>query len=466
MMKNFTRKSNRTLQGVAILWLLFATIAVGCNGSKALAKRAVKLEEAGQFEAAANTFYTAVLKDRMNPDATAGLQRTGQWVLEDRLQTFQVAVTTRNRAQAVEAYEAADAYFEKIKRAGVSLDFPEPYRQQFAQVRDAHVNDLYNEGLGHLETERFEDALTAFEEVIRLSPGFEDAERLADAAYCEPRYRQGSAAYEDGRFRSALEAMDEVLARDAAFKDAADLKADALKDGLYTIAMIAFVNGSSRPNMENKFRSFVQQELAKSQDPFLKIVDRENQELILQEQQMALSGVLDESSAIEVGGLLGAKSILKGTVVSCETTTTELTRRRKAGFESYQVEKVNDEGKKYYETQYRNTEYMEFEQSRWVEVQFNLVLISLETGETLASEMIEARQDDLVRYIKYNGNARNLYPSSPSGNVVRSGKSELQSLLTARKALKQESAMVNDAVQEAATRIRQSIENQLLTLVP
>ncbi len=446
--------------------LVAAFVFSGCNGSKALAKRAAKLEVAGQYEAAANTFYTAVLKDRMNADATAGLQRTGQQVLEDRLREFNTAIATRDRAAAVASYERADAYFNKIKGAGVNLDFPETARMEFARVRDAHVSDLYNAGLQAMETDRFDEALNSFEEVMRLSPGYEDAAQLADVSYCEPRYRNARSAYDAGQFRTALAALDEIMGRDAGFKDASDLRNNTLRDGMYTVAMINFVNGSSRPNLENKFRSYVQQELAGSSDPFLKVVDRENQQLILQEQQMALSGVLDESSAIEVGGLLGAKALLKGTVVSCEVITSDLTRRRKQGFESYKVEKVNSEGKKYYETLYRGVEYMEFEQSRSLEVQFNLVLISLETGETLASEIIPAREDDLVRYIKYSGDARNLYPSSPGGSVVRSGQSELRALLSARQALTQESVMVNNAVQASARGIRKALETQLQTLVP
>jgi hypothetical protein len=80
--------------------------------------------------------------------------------------------------------------------------------------------------------------------------------------------------------------------------------------------------------------------------------------------------------------------------------------------------------------------------------------------------MVTAREDDLVRYIKYSGNARNLYPSSMSGSVVRSGRSEIQGLLNARQALNQESSMVNDAVAQAATGIRKAVESELLNLVP
>ena len=102
--------------------------------------------------------------------------------------------------------------------------------------------------------------------------------------------------------------------------------------------------------METKLRSFVQQSVAESNDPFLLLVDRENQDLILQEQQLALSGVLDGNTSVEVGGMLGARAILKGTVVSCDVRTSSLQKFDRQGFESYRVEKVNEEGKKVYDT--------------------------------------------------------------------------------------------------------------------
>ena len=244
------------------------------------------------------------------------------------------------------------------------------------------------------------------------------------------------------------------------------MKQEALDLGRFTVAVIGFQNGSDRPNLENKFRTYVMQEMANSSDPFLKVVDRENQQMILQEQQLALSGMLDENTAVEVGGLLGAKALLKGTVVSYEASQTELRRYTRQGFESYQVEKVNSEGKKYYDTQYRSVTYMEFEQSRSVSVTFNLSLISLATGETLASEMITRSDDDAVRFVKYNGNRSRLYPANMSGSVNKSGKQQLQSLMGARQELTAESTLLNNAVKASATGIREALERNLLVLVP
>ena len=44
--------------------------------------------------------------------------------------------------------------------------------------------------------------------------------------------------------------------------------------------------------------------------------------------------------------MVGAKAILKGTIVSCDVRTSSLQKFDRQGFESYKVEKVNEEGKK------------------------------------------------------------------------------------------------------------------------
>lgn len=447
---------------VAFAALLF----VGCNGPKALVKKGLELENAGQIEQAANLYYAAVMKDRSHVDALASLQRAGQGVLNMRLDDFQSAVALNDRAEAVRTYEAAVAYFDKIGSVNVRLDFPERHKMAFNQVKSAHMDDLYEAGMEDLATERFNDALSKFEEIVRLDPSFRDADLQADIAYCEPRYRSGKTALSVGKYRSAYRDFDEVIGRKLDFKDAAALKDEALSQGLYTIAVIGFQNGSDRPNLENKFRTYVMQEVANSTDPFLKVVDRENQQMILQEQQLALSGMLDENTAIEVGGLLGAKALMKGTVVSYEASQTELRRNTRQGFESYRVEKVNAEGKKYYDTQYRAVTYMEFEQSREVSVTFNLALISLATGETLASEMITRSRSDAIRFAKYTGNRNNLFPANMSGTVNRSGQRELQGLLASRQELIAESSLLNEAVQESAKGIREALERNLLEIVP
>ena len=451
-----------------LFWIALSAmvLASGCSGSKAYTKRGLKMEEVGMMPQAASFYYTAVQKKPTNTDALAGLQRAGQWVLNDHLRQFDEARMSNDRARAVAAFEAAEAYNARVAKLGIRLLFMESARQAYELVKDAHMDELYQAGLTALETEDFEEAATQFEEVVRLDPEYEDAAHLADVAFCEPRYREGTSAMDRSHWRTALNALEAVIKRDAEFKDASELKTTVLEKGRFAIALVDFENGSNRAGMETKLRSFVQQSVAESTDPFLLLVDRENQDLILQEQQLALSGVLDGNTTVEVGGMLGARAILKGTVVSCDVRTSSLQKFDRQGFESYRVEKVNEEGKKVYDTRYRNVTYQEYRRTRAVDVTIQVQLISLETGKTELSEILTRSSRDQVEYVRYSGNARNLYPSNASGNVSRAGRSALAKKMKARTELNSESSMVDALVVDCSNGIRSLVETELKRLVP
>jgi squalene cyclase len=110
--------------------------------------------------------------------------------------------------------------------------------------------------------------------------------------------------------------------------------------------------------------------------------------------------------------------------------------------------------------------YREYSRSRSVEITFQVILISLETGRTELSEMVTKGSSDEVRYIRYDGNRNNLYPASSTGTVKRTGKSQLKRLMNANQELAAESVMVNNAVAETARGIRVLIESELKRLIP
>ena len=212
--------------------------------------------------------------------------------------------------------------------------------------------------------------------------------------HTEAKYDLGNNAFDQGHFRTAYESFNNVKQR-RNFEDAGARKQEALDAGRYTIALMKFDNGSSRRNVHTKLSSYVEQKLMNSQDPFLTVVDRESLELILQEQHLELSG-LTSGTELEIGSLLGAKAILKGTVVDCNYNQTSMHHQNKQGYERYRVEAINSEGKKYYETKYRQVWYAEYNQSSTVTVTFNLKLISMETGTVLKSETVSATNSDNI----------------------------------------------------------------------
>ncbi len=451
-------------------WTIVLTTSVliamsSCSGSKAFVKRGMKMEEVGMMQQAANFYYTAVTKDAYNADALAGLQRAGQWVLNDHLARFDEARLAGNRGTAVSAFERAKAYQNKVERLGIGLLILSETEAAYNRVKNDHLEEVYEEAVAHLENEAFSESLRDFDEVLRLDPKYKDAQSLADIAYCEPLYRNGLKALEREHWRSAYNDFNACVGRDTNFKDAKVLREECLEKGQFAIALVNFENGSNRQGMETKLKSYVQQALGESQDPFLHLVDRENQELILQEQQLALSGVIDANSSVEVGGLMGAKAILKGTVVSCDVNTSSRQRTDMQGFESYKVAKVNEDGKKVYETKYRPVIYQKYQQTRTVKVTVQLSLISLETGKTEMTEIIKREQNDLTEYARYGGDNNNIYPARSNGSLWRLGRRDLLEQLQADNNLRSEASMVDAAISEIANASRSRVEAEAKRMV-
>lgn len=431
-----------------------------CKGAKSYVKRGAKMEAAGMIDQAADFYCTALKKKPANLDALSGLNRTGQIILSRHLALFDEATLRSDKESAIRNFKNAESFYDKVNAFGVTLNFPDSKRAQYESVKNDHVQELYTIATSHLEKLEYNQALKLLEEITSLVPGFKDAASLADFAFCTPTYDLAMTAMDDKLFRSAYETFSDVVNRDETFKDASERRDEVLELGRFTIALMSFKNGSNRRNISTKLSSYVEQNLMGSNDPFLVVVDRESIELILQEQQLELSG-LTSGAELEIGSLLGVKAILKGTVTGCTVSTTPLRHDNKRGYEKYRVETIDSEGKKHYETKYRSVGYSEFYQSSEVAMSFTLKLVSMETGAILTSKTIESYSSDDVRYLKYGGNARMLYPAKSNGSVNASsrGHNMLIGLLGEREDLKNDNIMVDDVTKDLAVKVQREIES-------
>ena len=455
-------KMKKIISIITVL-LVGITLSLGlysCNGAKAYTKKGAKMEAAGMIDQAADYYFTALQKKPGHLDAMTGLKRTGQIVLSRHLVAFDEALTRNDTESAIAAFQKADEYNKKAAAFGVVLAFPEAKRVLFDNVKNAHVEELYTVATEHLEWKRYGEALGLFEEIISLVPNYKDTEKLADYSFCKPAYDLGIQAMDDNLFRTAYESFDDAFNRDASFEDVSDRRDEALNAGRYTIALMKFKNGSNRRNVNTKLSSYVEEALMGSDDPFLMVVDRESLELILQEQQLELSG-LTSGAELEIGSILGAKAILKGTVVDCSVSTTPMRHDNKRGYEKYRIETVDAEGKKHYETKYRSVGYTEYYQSAEASMSFTLKLISMETGAILSSETVNSSNSDHVRYIKYGGQSRYLYPARSNGsvNTSLSAHNQLMSLIGERRDIKDDNAMVDDITKVIASKVLSEIES-------
>lgn len=449
-----------TLLVVAVL-LLFG----GCTGSKSLSKKATKLEEAGLYSDAALFYYNSLLKNRNNIDARIGLSKTGQRVLNDKIDDFTKARAMGENKEAVYTFLDAMAFHDKVERLGIDLEYPNYLNDDFEAEKLKYVKGLYEESNELMASKKFEQANTSLKEIERLMPGYKDVAQLKNTAVNEPIYLEAIKHFDAGRYRLAYYELDEIYHNDPNYKDVAILRDECLDLGKFPVAIGEFDNTSGKRGTEKRLKAFIITELSSLNDPFLRIVERDNLDLVLEEQRMNLTGIVDESTAVEVGNILGAKAIITGTLISYSERPGKLRVSEKKGYEAYRVKLYNkEEDRNYYQTRYKPVSYKEYYNANEVSMAFQYKAISLETGEVLFSNISEKKMTDDVYYASYDGEATNLYPANKDGVVTgRSDKNRLLGLLRADRSLSSIEELANQAYSAVASDLSSELNRLMHT---
>ncbi|MCC6541720.1 MAG: hypothetical protein IT225_05835 [Flavobacteriales bacterium] len=452
--------------------LAFGAVALllgACSGSKAFSKRGDKLDQAGLYAEAAEMYLQAAQRNAKNVDAKIGLKKTGQMLLNDKLSAFfkQMAMGDK-RADAVAAYLDAKAYVDRVAYTGVVLEIPDHYRTDFEKVKAEHLVDLYTEGQALYEKEDFAAAEKVFAKITKLEPGYKDAKSLQDVAYLEPLYRTGRNELESGNYRKAYAALTRVMDKNSAYKDSNTLRQEALTKGQFNMAVMPFTTDRAQSALAGKVQAHAITALIEVKDPFLKVVDRENLDRILEEQRLSLSGVVDEQTAVRVGNLMGAQAVLMGDVVGFQEVPGQLRRSTKEGYEAYKVQQLNKEtGEKYFVTRYKPVYYTEYYQENKVVLSLNYRVVSLETGEVLLSKVVEKLAEDHAYYASYDGNKDQLLPKL-NGNVdLRdNARREMRSLLNAPREVKPVATLLNEVLRSSSSSMASAVRDEVTAKLP
>lgn len=442
-------------------------LAVGCATSKSFYKKGQKLQAAGLVQEAANNYYVALQKNRNNVDAQIGLKGAGQAVLNNFLQEFALSKGSGDKKTAISAWAIAMDYHKKVEKVGVNLEIPDFYKQDYNLIKSAYLDELYEEGLVLMDEEKYQEAEAKFAEISKLDPEFEDAQDLMDIAYVQPLYEAGVTAFEAGKYREAYNKFAKIEKRQNDYKETAVLKKSALELGTFTIALLPFENSTPHDNLDTKISAYSLEALTSVKDPFLKIVDRDHMELILEEQKLGLTGVIDENSAVTVGELIGAQAIITGTVLGFEKQIGRPQSTTREAYEQYKVKRLDKETNKYYyETKYKKTDYKEFSNANKVNVSFQLKVISLKTGEVMLSKIIDREASDQVNYGEYGGDLSLLYPATMRGvNTSSSAKRQLTNLINANRQLRSPDELTNDVFKDISKLMKSDIESLMQQVV-
>jgi tetratricopeptide (TPR) repeat protein len=445
--------------------LFLASILVlltqACVTSRSLSKKGAKLEEAGQYVAAADMYYQSIKKNSRNVNALVGMKRTGQRVLNEFLQKFSKHALMEDYKSATYDYLDALDYQQKIRRVNVDLKIDPKYEAKFEEVKLAYISSVYEQGLKFIAIEEFGKAEKNFNEVYKFDQNYKDVAELRNIAFLEPIYRKAERLKDEKEYRAAYNIYVKILDRVGNYKETKEHKAYVLKKGQIPITLSSVKSGRYH-SYAKSFKQYVLSAIMRINDPFIRIVDRDDIDKVLQEQELALSGRVNENQQVDVGEIAGAKYAVVFDVPSYSVEERPLRKQKKPAFESY-VEKYYDEesGKAKYRTLYRKKTYTVYSAYRKVSMSASYKIISLSTGDVLGTDIITKAFESEVLYATYSGKKSRLYPSN-EGHVStsRAEYNRLQQLFRGNRNLASREVLTSEIYKEASDVVAKKIVNK------
>ena len=354
------------------LVILFMFVSLTGYAQKKLLRQASELEISEQHVLASEKYREVLYKNARNMEALAGLKRTSQKVVDDKLSAYFINRNSGETEAAVRTFDDILHYREELKYFNVSINIPSYYytdyeedKKQLANHQEAKKDEILDE--------QYLEAVSLFEQAKWI-----DAWKIFSA------------------IRSYKEASSYLI----------KIESKAIRISIAE-------NNKNRLSSEDVMRSKLQSEIFKLNNPLIRIISRDNLDQVIEEQKLGLSGLFDEQTVAELGKLLGVDMMLLTRVLNVYVEEPVISTQNKTAYIS-SSQQVYDPV-----TQTTNSKldyfpvtYQEHITQGRSEISFQYQLINVTTAEVLTAEVINESEAINFTSGTYNGDPNTLYPSN------------------------------------------------------
>lgn len=398
------------MKQILLLLLPCMIFLLSCAGKRNYNK-AQKLDEAGLYADAAELYCKSLKANKNNIDARLGLQRTGQMVLEDKVEVFRAQYNKGTAKDAVYAYREAESYYKRLSGIGVKLILPEEQKEYYLEVKDQYLDMLYRQASKALALDEFGGAEARFKEIITIDKNFKDAQTQWITAKYEPIYRRGSQLMGAEAFRSAYDDFNSINRATKGYKNSIELQAGCLDSATVSIVVLPFAyQYRAYRAFASSAKDRVVNSLSRIQSPFYKLISDEAVSSI-----PTLSEAKDPAKVVKYAKredvYFEAKTILSARINQYVRRQGQLNKKEKRGYLKRTVEVVNAETKvKEQKVKYVKVRYWEYKMKNSVILSLSYELDRIDKDEIAVSDNFFGEEKSEVHYAQFEGDYKQLVP--------------------------------------------------------
>jgi hypothetical protein len=411
-------------------------------------------EEAGMHEEAMRRYKDLYQSKPQRPEAHIKLRNTAQYILDRYYADARMLSGQGKYDRALEMLDEARSF--SMQNQWLDLNEPMSSETLKAEIHQALADQYYREAEQALKEERWEKAKDLIAKSRRYNRDREELEYLDLMVRILPEFRRGMKAKELGLYQEAYYYFEKVANIDADFSNVLQHMQECLDKSSFTVTYVHYTANGKNSGRDKAIITTVKQEVLALDNPFIRLVARDDIDVLIEEQLNSMSGVFDEEAAVEAGKLLGAEYVVVGEVLNTDLRLSP-------------VKSVQHKGWAGPTTQARKVEYTERRRDLTHIVSFRYHLMNAETGEVLAAENIPYTYTDELNWIDYNGDPDQLYPGDWKFKLLGSSidrvdtdtkaKAEIDELLMARRQALSEAELEQHFIQFIGAEIAHKLEH-------
>ena len=201
-------------------------------------------------------------------------------------------------------------------------------------------------------------------------------------------------------YQEAYAFFDKVAAIDADFNGVLQLMDECVEKGRINLTIIPITRKSTQlSTTERAMVTAIKQRVLEAGNPFIRLVARDDLDILLEEQRNSMSGIFDQSAVIEAGRLIGAEYVVLAELLRFDVRTETLRDIPQKGYLGRNILA-------------RKVEYREIESKRTYDAVFRFYLVKSETAEVLAAETIPLFEEETLHWAEFDGDQASLHPGN------------------------------------------------------
>ena len=452
-----------------LLALVLGILLAGCASNRYV-KKAGLLENSGLYSDAADNYFSSLQSNINNIDAKLGLQRTGQLVLDDKMDKFKTQYQNGVAKDAVYAYRAGEEYYKKLQGVGIKLIFPEEQASYYREVEDTYLNSLYQDASKALDLEQFSSAEAHFSEILSIDNNYKDAKSKWTIAKFEPLYRNGKELMGNSMYRSAYLEFKNIVDKVKVYENSLDLMNESLAQAKLTIYVPSInTNFSSYKILASQLTNKVAKGINSINSPLYEVVGT-GATFASDKSSASKAFQFDRTKGVvNTQPIPNAKAVFNGEIQKYTTSPGTLTKTENKGYIK-RVEKYLDEATKLTKerTVYDKVVYYEYTMENRVSLSVAYSIKRTDRDELPISDVFNQEKRDRVNYAEFKGDYKLLVPgtwkylgkNSDADKVYDSASSiqSLRVLFEGKKTIQSITELENALTDECAAQITEQVK--------